>query len=33
MFLLLLGDCLKQVGDEPIDQFMSDQWLGAGGWS
>ena len=22
-----------QVGDETTDQFISDQWLGAGGWS
>ena len=31
VFLLLLDDCLLQVG-EPTDQFISDQWLGAGGW-
>ena len=33
VFLLLQDDCLNQVGDDPIDQFISDQWLGAGGWS
>ena len=33
VFLLLLDDCLLQVGDETTDQFISDLWLGAGGWS
>ena len=31
--LSLLDAHTHQVGDEPIDQFISDQWLGAGGWS
>ena len=33
VLLLLLDAYIPQVGDEPIDHFISDQWLGASGWS
>ena len=31
--LSLLDAYTPQVGDEPIGQFTSGQWFGAGGWS